>query len=46
MSHGPIRWKVHIPAPPEKVFEALTSDGGRASFWAESAVELDGFIDQ
>lgn len=41
---GPIRWRVHLPAPPEKVFETLTSDEGRAAFWAESTVERDGAI--
>jgi uncharacterized protein YndB with AHSA1/START domain len=42
---GPIRWRMHIPVPPEKTFAALDSDDGRASFWAESAVEVDGAID-
>jgi uncharacterized protein YndB with AHSA1/START domain len=41
---GPIRWKLHVPAPPEKVFATLNSDAGRASFWAESAREIDGVI--
>ncbi len=41
---GPIRWRMHIPASPEEVFAALDSDEGRASFWAESAVESDGHI--
>ncbi len=41
---GPIRWKVHVPAPPESVYRALASDEGRASFWAERAVEKDGVI--
>jgi uncharacterized protein YndB with AHSA1/START domain len=36
---------MHIPAPPETVFAALDSDEGRASFWAESAVEVDGWIE-
>lgn len=22
---GPIRWRMHIPAPPERVFDLLTS---------------------
>ena len=39
-----IRWKVHIPVDPAKVFEALNTDEGRASFWAESAIERDGVI--
>ncbi len=42
---GPINWRMHIPAPPEKVFAALDSDKGRASFWAESAIELDDYIE-
>jgi hypothetical protein len=41
---GPIRWRLHIPVPPDRVFAALDSDEGRASFWAESAVEQDGAI--
>lgn len=35
---------MHIPVSPERVFAALTSDAGRASFWAESAVEKNGHI--
>lgn len=42
---GPIRWKMHIKAPPEVVFEALNSDTGREAFWAESSHEMDGEID-
>jgi uncharacterized protein YndB with AHSA1/START domain len=42
---GPIRWRLHIPSPPEEVFAALDSDRGRACFWAESAVEVDGHIE-
>jgi uncharacterized protein YndB with AHSA1/START domain len=41
---GPIRWKLHVPASPATVFEALNSDEGRASFWAESAREIEGVI--
>jgi uncharacterized protein YndB with AHSA1/START domain len=41
---GPIRWRMHLPVPPERVFAALDSDQGRAAFWAESAVEKDGAI--
>jgi uncharacterized protein YndB with AHSA1/START domain len=36
---------MHIAAPPEQVFAALDSDRGRASFWAESAVESGGEIE-
>lgn len=42
---GPIRWRMHIPEPPEKVYSVLNSDQGRASFWAESAVEVNGGIE-
>lgn len=42
---GPIRWRMHIAASPERVFAALDSDEGRASFWAESAVEDSGYIE-
>ena len=42
---GPIRWRMHIPVPPEQVFRALDSGEGRASFWAETAVEADGGIE-
>lgn len=41
---GPIRWRMHIPAPPERVYATLDSDAGRASFWAESAVEREGAV--
>jgi catechol 2,3-dioxygenase-like lactoylglutathione lyase family enzyme len=41
---GPIRWRMHIPLPPERIYEALASDAGRASFWAEAAEERDGAI--
>jgi uncharacterized protein YndB with AHSA1/START domain len=42
---GPIRWRVHLQAPPDVVFTALDSEGGRASFWAERAPEVDGHIE-
>ena len=42
---GLIRWRMHFSVPPEDVFTALNSDHGRASFWAESAVEVDAHID-
>lgn len=41
---GPIRWRMHLRVPPETVFNALTTDDGRARFWAESAVESGGAI--
>jgi uncharacterized protein YndB with AHSA1/START domain len=42
---GQIRWRMHLPAPPEELYTVLDSDEGRARFWAESAAEVDGFID-
>lgn len=42
---GPIRWRMHLAAAPEKVFAALASAEGRAAFWAESAIERDGHIE-
>lgn len=42
---GPIRWRMHLSVPPASVFAALDSDDGRAAFWAESAVEVDGRIE-
>lgn len=39
-----IRWKMHFSSPREKVFTALATDTGRASYWAESAPEDDGKI--
>jgi uncharacterized protein YndB with AHSA1/START domain len=35
---------MHIPVSPETVFNALDSDEGRASFWADSAVETEAGI--
>jgi uncharacterized protein YndB with AHSA1/START domain len=42
---GPIRWRMHLPVPPERVFAALDSSDERARFWAESAIERDGAIE-
>lgn len=41
---GPIRWRMHLPVARERVWQALATDAGRASFWAESAAERDGRI--
>jgi hypothetical protein len=35
---------MHIPVEPQRLFAALDSDEGRAAFWAESAIESEGFI--
>ena len=42
---GPIRWRLHLPVAPDRVFEAIDSDQGRASFWAESAIEKNGGVE-
>jgi len=39
-----IRWKLHLKSSPETVYQALSTDMGRARFWAESAEEKDGII--
>lgn len=41
---GVIRWRIHLKSPPSQVYAMLATDAGRASFWAESAVERDGVI--
>ena len=41
---GPIRWRMHLPVPPEQVFAALATDAGRAAFWATST-ESDGYVE-
>ncbi len=40
-----IEWRVHLASPPDRVFDALATDAGRASFWAESAEEADGVVE-
>lgn len=39
-----IRWRLHLNASNQEVYQALSTDAGRASFWAESAIERDGII--
>lgn len=41
---GVIRWNIHFTSPMAKVYSALSTDEGRASYWAESAPEVDGKI--
>lgn len=41
---GTISWKLHCSSTPQKVYDALATDEGRAGFWAESATEKDNFI--
>ena len=42
---GVITWRIHLTSHPESVYQALTTDEGRATFWAESALERDGSVD-
>ena len=39
-----IDWKLHLTSSTDIVYERLSTNEGRASFWAESAVEQDGTI--
>ncbi len=39
-----VHWKVHINKVPEVVFERLSTDRGRESFWVESSTEGDGEV--
>ena len=39
-----IKWKLHLKSPIVKVFDILSTDNGRKKFWAESAIEKDGYI--
>lgn len=42
---GSIRWRIHLDSPPHNVYRMLSTNEGRARFWAESAVEKNGSID-
>lgn len=37
-------WHLHLSSAVDRVYQALATDLGRASFWAESAVERNGSI--
>lgn len=39
-----IRWRLHLKSPVPQVYRALSTDRGRARFWAESTVERGGII--
>lgn len=43
IQHGPndLRWRVHLHATPEAVYQRLSTDAGRESFWAESSKALN-----
>jgi uncharacterized protein YndB with AHSA1/START domain len=36
---GIITWRIHLASSPERVYTAITTDEGRARFWAESTTE-------
>jgi uncharacterized protein YndB with AHSA1/START domain len=38
-----LRWRVALPASPDRVYELLTTDAGRERFWAEAS-HRDGAI--
>jgi uncharacterized protein YndB with AHSA1/START domain len=42
---GTIRWRLHLPVSPERVFAALDSGRERAAYWAESAEETEAGIE-
>jgi uncharacterized protein YndB with AHSA1/START domain len=39
-----ITWRIHFSSSPGDVYRMLSTDDGRAQFWAESAIEHDGII--
>lgn len=39
-----IQWRLRLQSPITKVYQTLATDSGRASFWAESAIEQNGII--
>lgn len=41
---GRVEARVRLQSPPERVFETLSTNAGRASFWADAAEERDGVI--
>jgi GNAT superfamily N-acetyltransferase len=42
---GPIRWRMHFPGSPERVYAVFDSDTRRAAFWAESAVAVEDHVE-
>ncbi len=39
-----IVWRLHLRSAPEQVYALIASADGRASFWAEEALEHDGIV--
>jgi uncharacterized protein YndB with AHSA1/START domain len=40
-----LSWKIHTKSNPEKIFELISTDEGRCTFWAETSKEEDGKIE-
>ena len=40
-----VRWRLHLRSSPEQVWEALTTDYGRATFWAEGTIQIGNTIE-
>jgi hypothetical protein len=40
-----LQWRIHFRSAPEVIFARLTTDAGRASFWAESTRQIDQLIE-
>src|SRR5262245_64166950 len=40
-----INWRLRLRSSPNEVYRMLSTDEGRALFWAESAIETDRAID-
>lgn len=39
-----VQWRLHLRSSPSEAFRFLSTDDGRARFWAEEAVERDGVV--
>ena len=39
-----IHWRLHLKSSPQTVYQKLSTNEGRAAFWAESAIEQNGVI--
>ena len=44
MNKNIIKWKIHLNVSPDKAYNMLSTDEGRAKFWAEKAHEENGYI--
>lgn len=39
-----VQWRIHFQSSPSKVYSFLSTNNGRARFWAEQAIEEEGYI--